>query len=858
MQAAGSFAMVGAASLGMAAIIGGAMGAAAMHFANFQSEMVRIRSETGESQKWVDQMSQSIIAMGGTVGYGPIPLAQALYRLASISTSLAPPFRTVAASEDMLTTSAKLAQIAHSDLEDTTNAIGQVMVNYGKQLGSASAAAGMLNTIVGEGDMRMNEWLGAMKNGIMPVASEAGVKFASLGAAIATLTDTGIPATRAATYLRSAILQIVQPSAAASTALQAIGLSGDDVAKRMGYFNQVLSDAGVTQTAVANELRKTGSLADTVQFLQTRLTSAGLSGQQAMALLSKAFGGIRSGTGMVGLVSNLNGLIQKEKDATEHGKNFSQVWGNFQKTDPAFKMKQLRASFDTATTALGQAFLPVLMKFLSVITPMIQNLANWVQHHQTLVMWLGIGLVIFLAVFGILMMLAAVFMVLAAGAAAVGLGLLPFIGIVAGIIIGVIALVAIIIYLITHWDDVKKKAGEIWGAISKAVGAFFSMIGTWVQGALKDIGGFFSSVGSWIQQHIKLFQILGAALLLLSGPVGWLALAAILIISHWKQITTFFGNLISGIGKFFSKLVGIGEKGWKEFSSRPMYWIGFLIGFLPIALFKLERNIYQWIARLIVNAAIGFANWVVAINNEINTLPGKIEAWLIDTWNRWVAWRDKMKADAGKKTREIVQNIITGISQLPGKVESFAKDMKTRFINWLFNMTINAGIEAGKLSVAIINELQKLPSQVFNLGVNIVQGLWNGIKSLAGWIKNQVGSFVSGLIDGMKAAAKIGSPSRLFADKIGMPIAQGISMGILQGQRGLNTTFQQVITGTIKTAPTGVPISVGRQNTTDTLLNALLQKLNEPRTITQAELEAALYKIVSGAKKSRIRMPQGA
>ena len=64
-----------------------------------------------------------------------------------------------------------------------------------------------------------------------------------------------------------------------------------------------------------------------------------------------------------------------------------------------------------------------------------------------------------------------------------------------------------------------------------------------------------------------------------------------------------------------------------------------------------------------------------------------------------------------------------------------------------------------------------------NVGYNIVTGVWNGICNAAGWFRWQVQSFFSGIVDGVKNALGIHSPSRVFQDEVGKYMAQGAGVG---------------------------------------------------------------------------------
>ena len=63
-----------------------------------------------------------------------------------------------------------------------------------------------------------------------------------------------------------------------------------------------------------------------------------------------------------------------------------------------------------------------------------------------------------------------------------------------------------------------------------------------------------------------------------------------------------------------------------------------------------------------------------------------------------------------------------------------------------------------------------------DLGVAIVEGVWQGIKDMAGWLGEQIGNFFGGLIDGVKELLGINSPSKVF-ENIGKNMAAGVDVG---------------------------------------------------------------------------------
>jgi len=70
------------------------------------------------------------------------------------------------------------------------------------------------------------------------------------------------------------------------------------------------------------------------------------------------------------------------------------------------------------------------------------------------------------------------------------------------------------------------------------------------------------------------------------------------------------------------------------------------------------------------------------------------------------------------------------------------------------------------------------PSSLFNIGKNVVEGLWNGIKDMGGWLKDNIVNFVKDKIPGpIKSALGIHSPSKVAA-ALGMQVPAGLAKGI--------------------------------------------------------------------------------
>lgn len=79
------------------------------------------------------------------------------------------------------------------------------------------------------------------------------------------------------------------------------------------------------------------------------------------------------------------------------------------------------------------------------------------------------------------------------------------------------------------------------------------------------------------------------------------------------------------------------------------------------------------------------------------------------------------------------------------------------------------------VSTIVKTFVSNIPS-IVDVGKQIVKGLWEGIKAMGSWIKEKVGGFFSGIVNGVKSTLGIHSPSRVFAG-IGENMALGLGEG---------------------------------------------------------------------------------
>ena len=86
------------------------------------------------------------------------------------------------------------------------------------------------------------------------------------------------------------------------------------------------------------------------------------------------------------------------------------------------------------------------------------------------------------------------------------------------------------------------------------------------------------------------------------------------------------------------------------------------------------------------------------------------------------------------------------------------------------------------------------PSTIFaGIGENLMLGLWNGISDSVGWILDKVRDFGGTLIDTVKHVFGISSPSRVFADVIGRNLGLGVGVGFEDAMKDVSKDMADAI-----------------------------------------------------------------
>lgn len=188
-------------------------------------------------------------------------------------------------------------------------------------------------------------------------------------------------------------------------------------------------------------------------------------------------------------------------------------------------------------------------------------------------------------------------------------------------------------------------------------------------------------------------------------------------------------------------------------------------------------------AQSVVDSIVDFFTVQIptAFDNFITTvsqLPGQIAQFLSQIISKVVNWASQMIQNAIQTGQQFVSNVVNFIAQLPGKVLQFLSQVISNAISFASRFAQQA-INAGqKFFNGIVNKVREIPGRMISIGSDIVNGIRNGISSAWNGLTSWLGGLASGLVNKVKSALKIGSPSKLFALRVGQWIPPGITEGV--------------------------------------------------------------------------------
>lgn len=626
-----------------------------------------------------------------------------------------------------------------------------------------------------------------------------------LTTALGILADEGTKGSEAGTALRNIILSLAAPTNTAAKELEKLGVSAYDTNGNFRSLDDIFIDLhkstdNLSESAKNQAFTKIFNKTD-LKAVETMLASCGGRFDELSGAIEDSAGAAEETAKTMNM--NLKGALTTLGSALE-GVGIT-IYETFKEpltnavNSAATAIQDLIKAFnegklDKTIAAIGSALAGVItymaiMKGYAIVTSV-----------------LGIAKALFTAV-TMIKSVSGALALLQAAIAAIG-------GPVTLVVAGISALVAAFVYLWNTSDGFRNFWIEVWNNITQFTGTAIETIKNFftqtIPQAIDNMILWFQTlptrIGEWLQQTI-------------TGVSEWAT-------NMWNTAVETGSNFLTGIITWFQELPG-----------KISFWLGDTIGYV------IGWGIDMW-----NKAGETGDKFIQNITTWFQQLPTKIKTWFDNTVQKASEWYESMKTKAKETGTEFINSIVGWFQQLPTKIKTWFDKTMLKVQNFKTDM-INKAKETGReFGKWLEDSLKDLPNKMKDIGKNIVEGVWNGIKNAKDWFMGNVKSFFSGIVTGAKRALDIHSPSRKMRDEVGKWIPAGVEVGIKREMPKLNETVQDEFNNL---SNINVPIPrISNENTqSNNLSNARNTVIEVPLNLDGVEIARAIiepFKLIEG------------
>lgn len=341
----------------------------------------------------------------------------------------------------------------------------------------------------------------------------------------------------------------------------------------------------------------------------------------------------------------------------------------------------------------------------------------------------------------------------------------------------------------------SSEMGNFAGATDKAMAAVGSSPAAQLEKAKRQIQMKLTEIGGvivgWAMGHTEVVKPLA---------IGLAAIAAVILVvkaamtawtvaqNIWRAATT----IATGVQWLWNAALTANPIGLLVIG------IAAVIAILVILWFKVDgfREAMITAFHAVTDAVMWFWHGVEMVFGKVGAFFSNLPGWIGGFFSAAGQWL----YNAGSK---IIEGLWTGIQFYFKIVEFFYVGLPLKILgyflgaaSWLLQKGrdilsglwggISAGWTAGVgflsgLGGTVLRAVGNGATWLYQLGRDVISGMANGVTSMAKWLMDKVVGVVKAPINAAKSILHIGSPSRLWAEEVGLPIAQGVAVGVTGG-----------------------------------------------------------------------------
>ena len=333
----------------------------------YESAVAKVKTIADESQKSMNVISKEMVDISKTYGQNITDVSNGFYQVisATVDTEHAIDYMQVAS---------RMAIGGFADMTTAVTGLTASMAAYSKYGYDMYRVGDILAQTQVKGKTTINE-LSEQLGEVLPYASNVGMSFEDLGAAMAVLTGNGLSTSRATVTLKNAINSILNPSAQAKKAFERLGVAYGSNAfdgKEFGdYLNRLKDAIGLSETArkKLNELMRNKDVTD--DELLDFYTKSGVNIDNLLTM----FKNIRGATAMISLTGSIEKYQRFRTSMNEeNSKGLLEKQANIMLSTPKMQMNILRENFNESLRMFGEKLMPKFNEYLQIATDVLNKL----------------------------------------------------------------------------------------------------------------------------------------------------------------------------------------------------------------------------------------------------------------------------------------------------------------------------------------------------------------------------------------------------------------------------------------------------------------------------------------------------
>lgn len=326
------------------------------------------------------------------------------------------------------------------------------------------------------------------------------------------------------------------------------------------------------------------------------------------------------------------------------------------------------------------------------------------------------------------------------------------------------------------WEAIKTFFTNIWNGIvtfftnvintiQSVVTTVFTAISTFINTILTNIQTFFTNV--WNGIKTVFMTVINAIVQFVTTAFNNIKNA---ITTVFTAISTFFTTIWNAIKTVITTVVNA----INTTISTVFNAIKTIITTVLNAISTFITTIWNAIKATITNVVNSIKSTIStvfnAIKTTITTIMNAVSSFITTIWN-------SIKSTVTNVVNGIKSAVSTVFTNMKSAVTTTIENMKDAVVHTISNMVSSIISKVKEIYNGIVNIFNDIKSKMEEVGSNIVNGIWNGIKNGWDWLKDKVTDLAKSLLDAAKDALGIKSPSKEFEKQVGVWLPPGIANG---------------------------------------------------------------------------------